>query len=167
MCLPVARRTGTIDAMPAAHVTNSDAEFLQAFEACTLPAGRWTHEAHVRMAWLCLGQASYPEAVARIRAGIRRYNEKVLDKLPEYHETVTLAFARLIAARSRPQESWKTFIARNVDLLARDPPALGFYYSRSLLMSESARRQFVEPDLQPLPVVKGVTGAEEGATDDH
>lgn len=153
--------------MSGTRVDNSDAGFLRAFEACTLPPELWTHEAHVRMAWLCLGEAPYPQAVARIRAGIRRYNEKVLDKLPEYHETVTLAFARLIAARRRPDESWRAFTARNDDLLARDPPALGVFYSRSLLMSDEARRAFVEPDLQPLPAVTGAVGAAEGATDDQ
>lgn len=145
----------------------TDREFLQAFEACALPPERWTHCAHVRMAWLYLGQAPFSQAVTRIRAGIRRYNAEVLDKLPEYHETVTLAFARLIAARHRPGETWQAFAVRNADLLARNPPALGAYYSRARLMSGEAREHFVEPDIKPLPAVAGGDEQARGGTDER
>lgn len=128
-----------------------EAQFLIDFENCTLDPDLWTHTAHVRMTWLCLRQASYPEALERIRAGIMRYNGEVLDKLPEYHETVTVAFARLIASRICPGEDWETFAARNDDLFTRTPPALSAYYSMTRLMSEEARKNFVEPDLRALP----------------
>lgn len=132
-------------------MTESEAKFLQAFESCALPAEQWTHHAHVRMAWLCLGEADFIQALERMRAGIRRYNAEVLDKLAEYHETVTVAFAQLIAARRRSGESWQAFAERNQDLFARTPPVLATYYSRERLMSDEARRRFIEPDLRPLP----------------
>ncbi len=128
-----------------------DSAFLAAFESCTLAPETWTHTAHIRMAWLCLGAADFATALERIRNGILRYNAEVLDKLPEYHETVTVAFARIIAARMRPGESWEEFARHNEDLFARTPPALSPYYSAALLMSQQARRSFVEPDLRPLP----------------
>ncbi len=132
-------------------MTPEDAEFLKAFESCTLAPECWTHTAHIHMAWLCLGASDFPTALARIRTGIRRYNAEVLDKLPEYHETVTVAFARLIASRMREGQDWQGFAASNEDLFVSSPPSLGAYYSSHRLMSAAARRSFVEPDLQPLP----------------
>ena len=132
-------------------MTAEDEAFLAAFESCRLLPEAWTHAAHIRMAWLCLGAEAYAGALERIRRGILRYNEQVLDKLPEYHETVTVAFARIIASRMRPGEEWTSFAQHNEDLFARTPPALSSYYSMELLMSPQARRSFVEPDLKPLP----------------
>ncbi|NNF51198.1 MAG: hypothetical protein HKN59_02050 [Gammaproteobacteria bacterium] len=132
-------------------MTHDEEKFLDSFENCLLPPGEWTHAAHIQMAWLCLQADVFDAALTRIRAGILRYNAKVLNKLGEYHETVTVAFATLIASRIEPGETWEQFRGRNADLFARKPPALANYYSAEMLMSERARSQFVEPDLQPLP----------------
>lgn len=132
-------------------MTPEEAGFLRSFEDCTLPPGEWTHLAHIRMAWLCLGADAFAPALGRIRAGILRYNGEVLDKLSEYHETVTVAYARLIASQMRPGESWEQFSRRNEDLFARSPPALGKFYSMARLMSVEARQAFIEPDLCDLP----------------
>lgn len=138
-------------------ISTEDEKFLHAFETCALPAEAWTHAAHLRMAWLCLGHSpgkdGHARALARIRAGIMQYNKEVLDKLPEYHETVTVAFVRLIAARMRSAETWEQFAARNPDLFARKPPVLAAYYSKNLIQSERARASFVEPDLKALPEI--------------
>src|SRR5437868_1676729 len=75
----------------------SDAELLYAFENCTLPASCWTHEAHIRMAWLYLRDDEEATALQLIRSGIQRFNDRVLKKALAYHETITVAFTRLIA----------------------------------------------------------------------
>jgi len=75
----------------------TDAEFLAAFEACTIPKADWTHEAHVRMAWLYLTSRPFPDALQRIRTGIRRYNDSLGGT--GYHDTITVALTRLIASR--------------------------------------------------------------------
>ena len=134
-------------------MTPEETRFLQSFEDCTLPPVEWTHAAHVRMAWLCLQSDEFDAALRRIRAGILRYNGKVLDKLAEYHETVTVAFAWLVASRIQTDETWQQFADRNQDLFARKPPALAAYYSPDRLMSAKARASFVDPDLQPLPAL--------------
>lgn len=136
-------------------MTPDETRFLQSFEDCTLPPDEWTHAAHIRMAWLCLQHDEFGVALDRIRQGILRYNGKVLDKLAEYHETVTVAFARLIAARIHANESWQQFVRRNDDLFARTPPILEKYYSTSRLMSTAAREEFLEPDLFALPAPVG------------
>ena len=52
----------------------SDAESLSAFEAAAIPRPEWTHEAHVRMAWLYLVRHPQEEALEKVRGGIQRLN---------------------------------------------------------------------------------------------
>ena len=142
-------------ARPDAGVSAADREFLERFEACRLPEPEWTHVAHIRVAWVCLGLWPASEALGRIRSGILRYNTRVLGRPAMYHETVTEAYTRLIADRRRPGESWDTFAMRIDDLMDRKSPVLLRYYSRERLFSDAARATFVAADLDELPALTG------------
>jgi hypothetical protein len=128
----------------------TDAEFLAAFEACTIPRPDWTHEAHVRMAWLYLTSHPFPDALQQIRTGIQRYNNSLGGT--GYHDTITVAFARLIASRLF-DGGYEAFKEANPDLMDRTLGALKRYYSEARLKSDEAKAAFVEPDLRPLPGV--------------
>ncbi len=132
----------------------TDAEFLRAFEECTLPASAWTHQAHVRMAWLYLRAHPLPEGLSRARDGIQRYNAAVLKKENAYHETITCAYVRLVHDRMRMNGAVKdfaSFCTHAPDLLDRTLTALLRHYRRETLFSDEARAGFVEPDLASLP----------------
>ncbi len=130
-----------------------DEEFLQKFEDCSLSRECWTHTAHIRMAWLQMERAaSFYEALERIRVGIVSFNASVNNA--GYHETITVAFARLIYLRRQSDveaRNWQDFLIRHSDLVSRDNPILRTYYSAEVLHSNYARANFVEPDLRPLP----------------
>ena len=132
----------------------SDDEFLEAFEACTLPRELWTHEAHVRMAWLYLTQQPFEEATAKVCDGIRRYNAS-LGNHSGYHETVTRGYVSLISHRIRSgsprAESFEVFRSENADLLDRKNPPLLRHYRSETLESPTARATFVAPDREPFP----------------
>lgn len=129
-------------------ITDADKAFLQSFEECSLGAKCWSHAAHVRMGWLVLeASSSFVEALERIRSGIMRFNST--KNSIGYHETITIAFARLIDSRRRPGETLEAFLARNPDLLEKD--CLKRFYTPAILASEEARHRFVEPDLAALP----------------
>jgi hypothetical protein len=128
----------------------TDDEFLAAFDSCTLPQPLWTHEAHVRLAWLCLGRMPFAAARDHVRAGIRKYNAS-LGNTTGYHDTVTVAFVRLIAARRTPGESFAAFRLAHPDVFSKDRPILLTYYSKAVLDSAEARAGFVEADVGPLP----------------
>src|SRR5262245_36895532 len=129
----------------------SDDEFLAAFEGCTLPKAAWTHAAHVRLAWLYLGRLPPGVALDRLRHGIRRYNAAVGTPPDAYHETITVAFARLVHDRRAacPGEGFAAFAVRCSDLLAPGLAALLRHYTRDTLNSALARERFVEPDREP------------------
>ena len=128
----------------------TDAEFLAAFEDCTLPRLEWTHAAHIRMAWLQLARLPFAEALEAARAGIQRYNASQGNHTG-YHETITVAFMRVIAHRRRQGEDFPAFRDRNPDLFDRTLPALLRHYTKDRLHSPEARAGFVEPDREPLP----------------
>lgn len=133
----------------------NDRQFLERFRSADIPREEWTHEAHLRMAYLHLRRYDFRDAVRRIRRGIRRLNRanRVVDsEAGGYHETLTLAWARLVAAGIaglRPDADFAAFIARNPGLLARD--RVLDHYSRERIDSARARREFVLPDRAPLP----------------
>lgn len=129
---------------------------LADFEACTLGETEWTHLAHVRIAWLYLTQSDSVGALARIRVGIMRFNAEVLGRRQEYHETVTVAFTRLISDRIMPGEDWTEFAGRIGDILSRTSPILEVYYSKELLGSIRARETFIEADLCDLPAFRDI-----------
>jgi hypothetical protein len=147
----------------------TDDDFLAAFERCRLARKDWTHEAHVRMAWLYLTRVPADEDVFdRVRSGIKKLNtafvrrQQMSCKVPPrkesdphgldgYHETITVAFVTVIASRVMPGEDFAAFRDRNPDLFDRKFPALLKHYSPERLYSAPARAEFIEPDLEPLP----------------
>lgn len=128
----------------------TDDEFLTAFEAAAFARPEWTHEAHVRMARLYLLRFPFPDALQKVRLGIQKLNGKI-GSPDGYHDTITVAFVRVIAHRLREPSEYEAFRDRNPDLFDRTLPALLRYYSKDHLYSPEARRGFVEPDLAPLP----------------
>jgi hypothetical protein len=134
-----------------ANIDDVDERFLYAFEHCELPECQWTHLAHIRVAWICLRLLPPAAALARLREGILRYNTEVLDRRNKYHETVTVAFTRIVSDRMRDGDTWSDFAGRISDLLSTENPVLLSYYSENRLFSDDARTEFVEPDLKRLP----------------
>lgn len=129
----------------------ADTEFLSRFEQCTLVESDWTHLAHIRIAWICLSHSPADVALGRIREGILRFNTEVLHRRHKYHDTVTVAFVRIVSDRMRPGESWPDFAEHIDDLLDPETPLLLSYYSADRLSSDEARIEFIEPDLQEIP----------------
>ncbi len=128
-----------------------DAEFLRAFEAAEIPCTEWDHAAHVRMAWTMLRSAPLPEATDRVRTALRRIMAAYgIVEGPEqgYHETLTVAWLRVVHARLGDHHDAAAFLADHPALL--DKRYLLRHYSRALLLSAHARHGFGEPDLAPL-----------------
>jgi len=133
----------------------TDAAFLQAFDTCTLTQAEWNHRAHLKLAYLCLRRYPLEEAIRRVRAGIQALN--AAHQTPEtidrgYHETVTLAWLRIIhcmLCEYGPAETADAFFEQQPPLAQKQ--MLRLFYSAERLRSLEAKRQFVEPDLAPLP----------------
>ena len=127
------------------------------FEAASLTKREWTHEAHLTMGAWHVARFGSAEALARLRAGILALNDAqgtITSDTGGYHETITRAYVRLIAAFLRARPAGEEIDASVAALLASPLAArdvLMRHYSRERLFSVAARRGWVEPDLEPLP----------------
>lgn len=114
--------------------------------------GGFGHREHLELAWTYLRLHPIEEAqtamIAAIRHVARRHGAE-----KKYHETITRAWLRFVAVHMQRwgAESFEHFIARNPDLL--DGKLLEHFYSRELIFGDSARAEWVDPDLRPLPAL--------------
>lgn len=129
------------------------------FGAAAIPRAEWTHAAHLRVGAWHVHRFGPDQALARLRAGIRRLNDAngVANTPTEgYHETVTAAYVQLIGRFLADCPPAMPFEARVEALLASPvagKQAVQRHYSRELLMSPRARAEWVPPDWLPLPKV--------------
>lgn len=127
----------------------TDEEFLRAFEACELSNGCFHHRDHIRLAWIYVHRYGEAEASERIAASIRRFAAHH-GKNDKYHETMTIAWMRLVADAARSSTGDFDEFAQHFPALL-DKSALGAFYSDAVLQSDAARNEFIAPDLKPLP----------------
>ncbi|MGD9693675.1 MAG: hypothetical protein AB7G17_06520 [Phycisphaerales bacterium] len=139
----------------------NDADLLAAFLAPSLPEKEWTHRAHIRVGWILLETTSAPtprarldRAFTRMRDGLHILNasHNVRDEPTRgYHETITLAFMRVLDAARREIHTpdSDSFCDARPDLMTK--LVLLKHYSRERIMSAEAKARFIEPDLEPLP----------------
>jgi hypothetical protein len=129
-----------------------DAALLRMFMECALTHAQWDHTAHLRVAWLHIRDHGRDASIDLLRTRINALNaaHNVPD-LPTrgYHESITVAWAHVIASRLADDVDSRSFLLRNADL--QDKRYLARFYTPDRLMSPEAKAGFVEPDLAPLP----------------
>jgi len=129
----------------------SDEEFVAAVEGAQYPHAEFHHPDHIRLAWIYVRQDGVLPAEERIARTIRAFATSHGHE-SKYHETVTRAWLRLVAAAHRltPEvTAFDVFLAKHGWLLDRG--ALSAFYSGSRLGSEEAKDGWADPDRRPLP----------------
>ncbi|HWE46438.1 MAG TPA: hypothetical protein VG407_10465 [Caulobacteraceae bacterium] len=125
--------------------------------ACDLPKIEWTHAAHFAVALWILRERAEIVPERDMGAIIRAYNERTNTPNTDtsgYHETITQASLRAARAHmaSRPADEPLHLVvdALMAEMLGRSDWPMWFW-SKPVLFSVEARREWVEPDLKPLP----------------
>jgi hypothetical protein len=129
---------------------------VERFSLQEIPRDEWTHSAHLAVGAWHVNQFGPEQAIARLRTGIRLLNDRhgtINSPNSGYHETITIAYARLIdqfLAACDPA----TPLGDRVELLLSGPFAersfLLRFWSREVLMSPAARFAWTPPDIVPL-----------------
>lgn len=133
-------------------VSNSDLEFLAAFEAGAIAPADFSHRAHVRLAYVYLATNDVERATTRMRAAILNFLRHHGITPTKYHETLTRAWVLAVfhfMHRVTVAASADDFIDRAPLLL--DSRIMLTHYSAERLFSLQARADFVEPDLDQIP----------------
>ena len=132
------------------------------FEACAIPAGEWTHEAHLIVGLWHVDRYGPDQALVRLRSGIRQLNESqggVNSATDGYHETITVAYVQLFALylEQCPRDlPFDDRVARFLDSPLAGKRALSAFYTTERLMSTAARAGWIEPDLAPLDAAMAI-----------
>jgi hypothetical protein len=130
-----------------------DGVFVEEFEACRYPNDRFRHADHIRLAWIYIRESDYARAEERMRRSIRRFAQNA-GAGQKYHETMTIAWMRLVHIATHLSAritSFEEFAHAHSWLLRKD--AIFEFYSPERLMSDSARINWIEPDLKSLPTI--------------
>jgi len=135
-------------------------DLVEQFCAATLPHAEWTHTAHLRVGAWHVYHFGAGGALDRLRCGIRRLNESHGTPNSEtrgYHETITVAYVRLIDA-FLAEAGAQTPLQDRVALLLASPLAdrrvLTTFWTPELLLSPRARAEWVEPNAAPLELAR-------------
>ena len=133
-------------ALSVASADLEDDQFLEAFESAELDPSKFRHADHLRFAWLCLHRATPEQAEKRVAGAIKQFAERQ-GAADRYHETITLAWVRLISTHH--ESSFDEFLSDNesrlnIELLHR-------FWTPELLASDLAKHEWIAPDRHALP----------------
>lgn len=135
-------------------ISTDDRDFLRSFDGCQVSPQQFDHRAHLRLAYILLAEHDFAHAADRFRDALHAFLRANGIDAAKYHETMTQAWllaVQLFMKRAGLTVSAEEFLSHSTVLL--DPRVMFTHYSRELIGSELARRQFVEPDLDPIPRV--------------
>ncbi|MEY4706682.1 MAG: hypothetical protein RJB58_405 [Pseudomonadota bacterium] len=127
------------------------------FAARTLPRAEWTHAGHMAAALWIMRYRPDLDASTDMPAMIRAHNEAVgtvNDDNGGYHQTITLASIRALKGvldANPPDMPLYQIVNALMGSSMGNPNWLLEYWSRERLMSVDARREWLGPDLKPLP----------------
>ncbi len=116
------------------HYELSDDEFQLAFEQCTLHASLFTHEAHIRLAWIHIKRQGLPDALSTITSQLAAFT-KANGVASKYNEPLTLAAIHIIAdlMKTTNAGSFRDFMAENPRLAVDFKEMLKNYLNKPLI----------------------------------
>ncbi|MGE5108664.1 MAG: hypothetical protein ACM3H8_14060 [Sphingobacteriales bacterium] len=132
------------------HYQLNDAEFEKQFEDCVLDPGLFSHEAHLRLAWIHLKKYGINKATQNICQQILKFASHLGQK-DKFNKTLTVAAVKAVyhfMQRSK-QNNFSAFINEFPRLKYNFKELLRFHYGIDIFNSERAKKEYIEPDLLP------------------
>ncbi|MEM7657906.1 MAG: hypothetical protein AAF399_17405 [Bacteroidota bacterium] len=134
----------------SSHYDLSDQAYAEKFAQGRFPARLFSHEAHLRLAWIHLRQHGLEMAIANMREQIPAL--AVRCKVPEkYNDTVTVAAVYAIHRVDQHSSAadFPAFLAEHPELHTQFRELLSRHYSIDIFRSPEAKARYLEPDLLP------------------
>ncbi len=128
----------------------TDDQFLHQLQTATLDAALFTHEAHLRLAWLELQHYEKDTAIAQTCALIKHYVQ-VLGASDKFNQTLTVAAVEAVShfMEKTDANSFKDFIEASPALISNFRGLLQTHYSFDIFSSNTAKSNYIAPDLVP------------------
>jgi hypothetical protein len=136
--------------MTEKHLHLTDDEFEWQFEHCTLDPKLFSHEAHLRLAWIHITRYGEQEAIFRICAQIKAFAQH-LGLKDKYNHTVTVAAIKAVHhfMNKSLTNTFPAFIAEFPQLKNNFKALMDTHYKIDIYHSPKARLEYIEPDLAP------------------
>lgn len=132
------------------HTAYTDQEFEKLFATVKIDASLFTHEAHLRLAWIHIRKYGVDTAIANIRKQLKAFVSH-LGEEDKYHDTLTIAAIRAVHhfMLLTDHESFDDFISDQHQLQYKFKELIESHYSFNIFTSPEARSRFIAPDLAP------------------
>lgn len=132
------------------HFQLSDAEFADHFEKTSLDPSLFTHEAHLRLAYIHIRDYGVEKAVENICRQIKRFDQKH-GSGTKFNVTITHAaiFAVQHFMQRNNTASFPELIQQFPELKNNFKNLILSHYSWDIFRDEKAREQYLEPDVVP------------------
>lgn len=139
------------------HYQLSDQDFIRAFQECTIDPSWFTHEAHLRLAYLYVVTWGAKQAAIRICEGISRF-DRVFGSGEKFHRTITMASVGIINhfIRKSGATDFQSLIVQYPVLVNDFRRLLFTHYSKELINTPESRHKYQMPDLVPDEVFEEV-----------
>ena len=130
------------------HFYLSDEELVQQFSSCELDPDIFSHEAHLRLAWILIDKYGVERAVDLIQDGLRQFVESI-GADDKYHATLTVAAVKAVHHFMLKSMSgdFSEFMAEFPELKTKFKQLIAAHYGFDIYRSEAARINYIEPDL--------------------
>ena len=132
------------------HFDLNDLEFEQQFASGVLAPKLFSHEAHLRLAWIHVTKYGIDKAIENIRIQLQNF-VAVIGAADKYNETVTIAAIRAVYhfMRKSKTHNFEDFIVENHRLKFQFKELLSFHYRTNIFLSERAKKEYLEPEILP------------------
>lgn len=130
------------------HFDLSDTDFLHQFTTCKLDPAIFSHEAHLRLAWININHYGIAVAEKNIQSQLQDFVAFVGAK-DKYHKTLTIVAIKAVhhfMSKSK-SDNFKDFILEFPQLKSKFKELIGAHYSFGIFNSDKAKTEFLEPDL--------------------
>jgi len=132
------------------HFELSDSEFEKQFKGCKLDPDVFSHEAHLRLAWIHIDRYGLEEAEKNIQAQLKNFIE-FIGAQDKYNTTLTIAAIKAVHhfMGESNSDNFKDFIKEFPRLKYNFKELIASHYGFDIYDSQQAKTQFLEPDLLP------------------
>ncbi|MBX2877119.1 MAG: hypothetical protein KTR30_33675 [Saprospiraceae bacterium] len=132
------------------HLSLSDQDFENQFADTTLPPQLFSHEAHLRLAWIHIQKYGKEQAISNVCDQIKVFDQTHGDGTM-FNRTVTVVAVEAVAhfIGKVKAADFPTFIAKAPRLKTNLKDLIKQHYSWDIFKDPAAKEVFLAPDLQP------------------
>ncbi|EAR01960.1 hypothetical protein [Maribacter sp. HTCC2170] len=132
------------------HFELSDSVFEQQFESCELDSKLFSHEAHLRLAYIHIKKYREEKAIENVCKQLVAYVNH-LGATDKYNTTLTVAAVKAVYHFMQKSKSndFKGFIVEFSQLKFEFRRLMECHYGFDIFNSPAAKSTFLEPDLVP------------------